>query len=281
MQWAALVCRSRYSCRLQRRRYARHKLGESCCWSVRNDVRVVGGSGGGAWAERRGRRRLSWGARLLADAGPGDGGVAAEAIAGAGAGIEYAGEGVEDAATVAAGGSGGVAKGIGRGKITTGGDERAGEQRCGGASFAGEHSADSAGVDINASVNRSTNCKTGRKPTVGGSEGRGAEPDESGEFIEIPGAIVGDGVVQHVGEPRDGGQSGFCAIGDAARAAVFLRILRGIAAAITNWIAGIWTDDCRSEDERGYSIRFCWRFPRGPEWSDIWDHEATNRHGAV
>src|SRR5215471_9363185 len=53
------------------------------------------------------------GARLFATAGPGDGGVAAEAIAGASAGIEYAGEGVENAAAVRASGSGGVAKGIG------------------------------------------------------------------------------------------------------------------------------------------------------------------------
>src|SRR5215467_1448958 len=175
--------------------YARHKLGESCCRDLSNGLCFVDGCGSGAWAERRRRRlkRRRGGARLFATAGPGDGGVAAEAIAGASAGIEYAGEGVENAAAVRAGGSGGVAKGIGRGKITTAGDERAGEQWSGGASFAGKHNAGSAGCDINASVNRRTNYKTGRKPTVGGSEGCGAEPDEGGKFIEIPRAVVGDG----------------------------------------------------------------------------------------
>src|SRR5208283_3610093 len=143
---------------------ARHKLGEGRCGGVRNGLRAVGGAGSGARAEcwRRGRRRC--GARLLANAGPGDGRVTAEAIAGAGAGIEYAGKGVKDAAAVRASGIGGVAKGTGRGKITTGGDERAGEQRWDGTSSDGEHSADSAGVD------RGTDYETGRKPTDGRSE---------------------------------------------------------------------------------------------------------------
>src|SRR5208283_1094207 len=154
-----------------------------------------------------------------ANAGPGDGRVTAEAIAGAGAGIEYAGKGVKDAAAVRASGIGGVAKGTGRGKITTGGDERAGEQRWDGTSSDGEHSADSAGVD------RGTDYETGRKPTDGRSESRGAEPDESGELLEIPPSLVGDGAVQHVGQPRDRGQSGFCATGDATRAALFRRIV--------------------------------------------------------